>query len=153
MLKLLGWDMDASAFWLSLLNYLYSIHLSSVVLLLMLFVNFWILYRSRLPGSSFILAQMLEGPDAAKSATRWGVLISIAFSSWLLVYMATDAKVSDNTKLWVFGIYIAIWSGAKVVEKAIDAWTAVRGHGVPPPPPSTTTSTVQTTEQVVVKTE
>lgn len=74
----------------------------------------------------FDWSEMLKGADGKPSSLRLGILVSIAVSSWVLVYSFLNKTNSSSDLVWLFGIYLAVWSGAKVAEKMVDGWVSVR---------------------------
>ncbi len=74
----------------------------------------------------FDWSEMLKGTDGKPSSLRLGILVSIAVSSWVLVYSFLNKTNSSSDLVWLFGIYLAVWSGAKVAEKMVDGWVSVR---------------------------
>lgn len=72
----------------------------------------------------FDFAEMLK-TDGKPSASRLGMLISLAISSWIVINTAmTDlASNSNSSRLSdLLGLYLGVFAGAKVLEKGIDAW-------------------------------
>ena len=87
----------------------------------------------------FDLSEMLKGTDGKPSSLRLGILVSIAVSSWVLVYSFLNKTNSSPDLVYLFGIYLAVWSGAKVAEKIVDGWVSVRS-GKPAQPGTDSTS-------------
>lgn len=83
----------------------------------------------------FDFADMLRDPITNKpSANRLAIFVSLAISSWILMYAALniDKKQLGSMLVTLFEVFMGIWSGAKVVEKAIDAYAATRGAPLTP---------------------
>lgn len=122
-----------------------SIHMGAISLALVLAFSFWVLIRTQ-QRKDFDFSEILLGEGLRPSVTRLGAVVCLVVSSWHLIYVTMTVEEFSNTHLWMYVIYMGIWSGAKVVEKAIDAWTTskVGGSGV------TVQSTSTVTRQSVV---
>lgn len=62
----------------------------------------------------------------------------MVITSWMMVYI-TLSKEYVSVFVQAMGLYMAIWSGSKVAEKMVDAWSAAKGVSPPPaiqPPPT-----------------
>ena len=105
----------------------------------------------------FDFADMLRNGGSRKpSATRLASIVCLIITSWVIVYsfLAVLGKNSVEKEYLtllttLFGIYMGIWSGSKVVEKAIDAWTLWKTGATPASVMSTSTSTSTTTVSAV----
>ena len=98
------------------------------VLLLILVVFMYVLVRAQ-SRSDFDLADMLRDERGHASSIRLAAFVCLGISSWAVMYMLVkgDGKI-DNTS---FIGYMMVWSGAKAVEKAIDAWASTKGNWPP----------------------
>jgi hypothetical protein len=97
----------------------------SVTLLVIGLVGFYILWKvQRDPTNSFDFADMMRDDAGKPSAARLASFVCLAISTWGLMFMMMNKGIDDTLYLG----YIALWSGTKVAEKAIDAWS---GRGSP----------------------
>lgn len=94
-----------------------------------------------------IRAQGLEHFDASqflrddRGQLAWKLLIGaacFAVHSWAMVTLtiARTWERTENLYLWMWGIYVGIWSGSVVVLAAIEAWRSVRQGVAPAMPPA-----------------
>ena len=84
----------------------------------------WILLvirEARTGGFSWKRA--MQDDNGKESALRFGIIVALVISSWFLVYVTMNVvKVgADLEQLFPYYMaYLAVWSGAKVVEKLLD---------------------------------
>ena len=88
-----------------------------VVLAALLCLALIVLYTAQ-QRQDFDIATMLKDDSGKESALRLGVLVSLAISSWGVVYMVMNDK--DASQLWF--AYLATWSGSMVFIKIVDKW-------------------------------
>jgi hypothetical protein len=101
--------------WLAMLDF------PAVVLGLIFILGIWVLWQTQKdPKNNFDFTDMLRDENGKPSAYRLAIFVCLAVSTWAIMYMviATEGKLDT----WIFVWYIAIWSGAKVAEKAIEAY-------------------------------
>ena len=144
----------------NLLSFIFErISISTFILFLVMILLFYIAWNTQ-SRKDFDFADMLRNGGSRKpSATRLASLICLIITSWGIVYaflavLGRPALVDKEylTMLTtLFGIYMGIWSGSKVVEKAIDAWTLWKTGAQPASVVSTSTSTTSTTVSAVVE--
>ena len=94
----------------------------SMVLAVMGLFGVWVMIRAQ-RRDDFDWGDALKDETGKLSAMRLAVFVSLAISSWLLIYIAMNAvkSAADLDLLFKFFIaYLAIWSGAKIVERALD---------------------------------
>lgn len=80
-----------------------------------------VLRAARIGGFSW--AGALKDDAGKESALRFAVLVALVISSWLLMYVSLNViKNGDDMQALFpfFATYLAVWSGAKVVEKLLD---------------------------------
>ena len=73
----------------------------------------------------FDFAEMLK-TDGKPSASRLGMLVSLAVASWIMINTAVSdlSNNSTSSRLFdLFGVYLGVFAGAKVVEKGMDTWS------------------------------
>lgn len=141
---------------IELLKFIFrEISISTFILFIVATFLFYIAWHTQ-SRKDFDFADMLRnGASRKPSGTRLASLVCLIFTSWGLVYAfltvlgkATLDKDYFSFLTSLFGIYMGIWSGSKVVEKAIDAWSLWKSGGVPPAQPGNSTSTLTTTTSV-----
>jgi len=88
---------------------------------LLLLLICWRLQRRK----DFDFAQMFKDESGKTSSSRFFSFVCLNISSWAIMYILVSNKGKIET--WILLGYIGIWSGAKVVEKAIDAWALTKG--------------------------
>ena len=108
-----------------------------LVLAAILGAVFWVLVR----------AQRLDHFDASqflrdeRGQLAWKLLIGaicFAVHSWamMVITMGEVWIVSESLYLWMWGIYVGVWSGSVVVLQALESWRAVRLGVTPAMPPA-----------------
>lgn len=97
----------------------------AIVLILLLLAGAVVMHAAqKQPGFNF--SDMLTDDSGKPSAMRFAVFVCIAASTWALIKVvmtATDSKEVFN----FYMAYMAVWSGAKIVEKMLDAILAKLG--------------------------
>ena len=102
-----------------------DLDIAQSILLLLLFMGAWILWKvQQNPDNGFKFEEMLRGDNGKPSAFRLAIFVSLAVSTWVMMFIVLKTNTIDT---WIFAIYLAIWSGAKVAESAIDAYAASKG--------------------------
>jgi hypothetical protein len=100
----------------------------AVVLMFMVLAFVYVLIKVQ-RREDFDLADMLRDETGRASSVRMGAFVCLAISSWAIMYMLVKYQGVIDT--WIFLGYMGIWSGAKAVEKAIDAWASTKGNWPP----------------------
>lgn len=104
----------------SILSYLSAPGLALVVM----FVGAGIVLFEAQKRSDFDIGNFLKNDSGKESMAALGGLAAIVLSGWVLVYTATKVKDFDvQTFLWIYAIHLAVWSGTKVAEKLVDAFS------------------------------
>lgn len=131
----------------NILSYIFhEISIATFVLFVALVIGIWVAHLMQ-KRSDFDFADMLRDDITLKpSGYRLATFVCLAFTSWLLVYTTIDAKYSESFVLSMAQTYLLVWSGVKVVEKLIDAWSGKR----PGMPIMASSSTVTTSETSVI---
>lgn len=109
-----------------------SLDFPAAILLLLLFACFAIVIRAQ-RRADFDWGDALRDDTGKVSAMRLGVLVCLVISSWVLVDLTLKYADKDPEKLLYFYlIYVAVWSGAKIVEKLLEAkFGASKNGGTP----------------------
>lgn len=97
----------------------------SIVLIVLLVAGGFVMYKAQ-QKENFDFAQMLTDDSGKPSAMRLAVFVCIAASTWVVIKVVmsnTEPKETFN----FFMAYIAVWSGAKIVEKLLDVLLAKFG--------------------------
>lgn len=101
------------------------------VLLLLLMVFGWVLYKTQAnKENKFDFADMLRDDNGKPSSTRMAVFVCLGLSSWALMYLVINNKHKVDVS-FVFVAFMIIWSGQKVAEKFLDVWALRLGGGPP----------------------
>lgn len=114
------------------MNWNLSMDFPGLVLVAVLLLMLWVLWRAHSADNGLNFAEMLQDESGKASSSRLAMFICLAISSWAIMYILLTRKGEIDT--WLFVCYVGIWSGAKVAEKAFDAYNASRG-GLPSPVP------------------
>ena len=138
----------------NLLHFIFEkISISTFILFLVMTLLFYIGWNAQ-TRKDFDFADMLRNGGSRKpSGTRLASLVCLIITSWVMVYsfLAVLGKTVPAEKehltllTTLFGIYMSIWSGSKVVEKAIDAWSLWKSGAQPASVVSTSSTTTSTT--------
>lgn len=99
----------------------------SVILLLLLLALAIYIIRDATRNPDSYWKTVFDDDSGKRSALRIGVLIALSVSSAILIYISANLVKTgaDLDALFKFyTVYIAVWSGAKVVEKLIDLLVA-----------------------------
>lgn len=106
-------------------NYLSGLTLiNTTFILLCVFIVYVVVVTQR--RKDFDFAEMLKS-NGKPSSVRLAVLVSLATSTWVLMQVTLASKSgSSGALIEVYVIYLSVWSGSKVLEKGIDAWSAKR---------------------------
>lgn len=103
----------------------FTIDIPSMVLIALLILGAFVMWAAQ-SKHDFDFAGMLTDDNGKPSAMRLGVFVCLAASTWVLIKVTMTIK--DEDKLFNFYIaYVAIWSGAKIVEKLLDVLLAKFG--------------------------
>ena len=94
------------------------------ILLLILFLGGWVLWKVQANrDNDFRFEEMLRDDDGKPSAFRLAIFVCLAVSTWVIMYIVLKTNTLDT---WMFVTYVAIWSGAKVAETALNAYAGKR---------------------------
>lgn len=96
---------------------------SSVAFIFLLGLVIYVLFKIQ-QREDFDFAEMLK-TDGKPSASRLGMLISLAVSSWIVIYTASvelSSKSTSSRLSDILGLYLGVFAGAKVLEKGISTW-------------------------------
>lgn len=97
-----------------------DLDIATSILFLLLFLGGWVLWKvQRDPHNGFCFEDMLRDDEGKPSAFRLAIFVSLAVSTWVLMYIVLKTNTLDT---WMFVTYLGIWSGAKVAETAINAY-------------------------------
>lgn len=98
-----------------------SVSVPTLVLFALLVLGFAVAFKAQ-ERQDFDFADMLRDDSHKPSALRLAIFVSLAISSWLVVYTALDTKYSEDFVLNLIALYLIVWSGVKVVEKLVEVW-------------------------------
>lgn len=91
----------------------------ATVLLLVFLLGLYVLWKTH-RRLDFDFSEMLRDEAGKPSSSRLAVFVCLAVSTWAIMYMLVTRKGLIDT--WIYISYVAIWSGAKVAERGIDAY-------------------------------
>jgi hypothetical protein len=120
-----------------------NIDMPAIALLIIFVLGIYVLNRTQKSNNAFDFADMLRDEGGKPSAFRLAIFVCLAISSWAIMYMLVKTNGSIDT--WIYVAYISVWSGAKVAEKALDAYG---GRQVPTQSPLPSHSPVATASPV-----
>lgn len=114
-----------------------NIDFPALVFIVLLSMGIWVLYKAQTaPDNGFDVKQMLLDDRNKPSAARLGVFVSLAATTWALMYHVIYSKGQVNQ--WILLGYAGIWSGSAVATKFVEAWAASKGvrtdDSAPPSP-------------------
>jgi hypothetical protein len=92
--------------------------IENIVLVVLLLLGVFVMWRSGRDGT-FKWSDMLRDGDGKPSATRLGIFVSLAVSSYAVMVMATKI---DKFQAEVLGWFLLIWSGTMIAHKIIEKW-------------------------------
>ncbi len=104
----------------------------ALVLIGIFLIVFWVLWRAHKAENGLNFAEMLQDDGGKASAGRLSAFVALAISSWGFMYILITRKGEIDT--WLFLGYVGIWSGAKVVERGVDAYLVSKSGGAIAPP-------------------
>lgn len=108
----------------AVINLVSRLNTSSVAFIILMCLVIYVLFKVQ-QREDFDFAEMLKS-DGKPSASRLGMLISLAVSSWILMYTASVELTPNNSnpsRLFdLLGLYLGVFAGAKVLEKGISTW-------------------------------
>lgn len=94
------------------------------VLAFLLVMAIVVLWRAQ-ARPDFDIANMLKDDAGRESPLRFAILVSLAISSWGIVFLLINSK--DALAYW--NTYLLTWSGALVFIKAAEKWNGVLPGG------------------------
>lgn len=95
----------------------FAVIVPTVVLLVLLLTAGVVLFRAQM-RSDFDVANMLKDDQGKESALRLGIFVSLAISSWGIVFMIINKTLDPG--IWT--TYLMTWSGALIFVKLADKW-------------------------------
>jgi len=107
--------------WLSMVDF------PALILLIITLLGVYVIYKTQQdPHNQFDFADMLRDDTNKPSALRLAIFVCLAISSWAVMYIIVSTQTIDS---WLLIAYMAVWSGAKVAEKLVEAYSASK---IPP---------------------
>ena len=98
----------------------------------------WILLVIRnAQAGGFSWKRAMQDDNSKESVLRFGIIVALVISSWFLVYVTMNVikATADLEQLFPYYMaYLAVWSGAKVVEKLLDVLILKFGGKLEPSP-------------------
>lgn len=86
------------------------------------FLGLYVMYGlHKNPNSKFKFEDFFM-KDGKASVTPMAQLVSLGASAWGFVYILQSIAITEElAKYYLFG-FMAIWSGSKIIDKALDLW-------------------------------
>lgn len=110
-----------------MIDWIKTLDIATAVMLAVMFLGAWILWKvQRDPNNDFNFEDMLRDDAGKPSSFRLAVFISLAVSTWVMMYIVLKTNAIDS---WIFVAYLSIWSGAKVAETALQAYGNSKSQG------------------------
>ncbi len=104
-----------------MIEWLLSLDIATVMMIVVMFLGAWILWTVQQDKhNDFDFQDMLRDENGKPSAFRLAVFISLAVSTWVIMRIVLKTNAIDS---WIFVTYLGIWSGAKVAETALNAYS------------------------------
>lgn len=107
------------------------INFMMIVFVIALIVTLWVLYRVQRSDKNIDFVDLLLDTDGKASWTKITAIGAFAIASWAFVAIVQQGKMTE----WLFGLYIAVYSGVPVAYRFI----ASRQPADPPPTPGAPT--------------
>jgi hypothetical protein len=95
----------------------YDQHLPVVVLIALACLGGYVMWRAQ-KRDGFDFSNMLRDENGKESAVRLGILVSLAISTWWVVWMALHNILGVYEQL----LYLGTWAGVAAISKAIETW-------------------------------
>ena len=110
-----------------MMDWLQKLDIATAVMLGVMGMGAWILWKvQKDPNNDFNFEDMMRDDLGRPSAFRLAIFISLAVSTWVIMYIVLKTNTLDS---WIFVSYLAIWSGAKVAESAVNAYGSSKQGG------------------------
>ena len=97
------------------------VDVQALLLVVLLAVGLWVIWRAQ-RRADFDWADALRDEAGKPSALRFGVLVAIAVTSWVVMKVAL-AKSEDLPQ--IFWAYLFAWSGAPILREVAAKWNGV----------------------------
>lgn len=102
--------------------------IATISLFVILSLGAWILWKvQKDPTNNFKFEDMLKDETGKPSAFRLAIFVSLATSTWIIMYIVLKTNTLD---VWMFIVYLAIWSGAKIAETILIAYISSKNGGI-----------------------
>ena len=93
-----------------MMDWIQKLDIATDVMIGVLLLGAWILWKvQKDPDNDFNFEDMLRDDFGKPSAFRLAIFISLAVSTWVIMYIVLKTNSVDS---WFFVSYLAIWSGA-----------------------------------------
>jgi hypothetical protein len=120
---------DVAHWWLATIDF------PAMVFMALLLVGLWVLWKSQ-QAADFDLKDMLRDDRGKPSSSRFAVFVSLAGTTWALMYHVVYTKGQIS---WVIFLgYALIWSASPALIKVADGYFQKQAGGSLPPPPTQT---------------
>lgn len=111
-----------------LVELLHSENIATATYFILNIVIIYVVVKSQ-SRTDFDFAEMLKS-GGKPSSVRLAFIIALVTSTWVIMQLTLQETSRppgrDSILMDAFALYLASWSGSKVLEKAIDAWQGAR---------------------------
>jgi hypothetical protein len=109
-----------------------NIDFPAVVFIVIMAMGLYVLWAAQHADNGFDIKEMLLDDKGKPSSARLGVFVSLATTTWALMYHVVYSKGQVNE--YILLGYALIWSGSAVASKMVDGYIASKSGGSPPTP-------------------
>lgn len=109
-----------------MLEWIKTIDIATIVLMGIMGMGLWVLWKVQRNDNDFDFKDMLRDENGKPSAFRLAVFVALAVSTWIIMYIVLNTKSLDT---WMYVSYLAIWSGSKIAESAVQAYGGQGRYG------------------------
>jgi hypothetical protein len=102
-----------------------NIDFPAIVFIALMVMGFYVLWSAQHADNGFDIKQMLLDDKGKPSAARLGIFVSLAATTWALMYHVIYTKGQINE--YILLGYALIWSGSAVASKLADGYAASKG--------------------------
>lgn len=115
---------EVLAWWLTTIDF------PAMVFTVLLMIGVWVMWKSQ-QAEDFDMKDMLRDDKGKPSSSRFAVFVSLAGTTWALMYHVVYTKGQIN---WVIYLgYALIWSASPALIKVADGYFRKQDRGPRPP--------------------
>jgi hypothetical protein len=110
--------------------WLATIDFPAMVFTALLMIGVWVMWKSQ-QAEDFDMKDMLRDDKGKPSSSRFAVFVSLAGTTWALMYHVVYTKGQISPVIFLG--YALIWSASPALIKVADAYFMKQGQGTSPP--------------------